>query len=114
MQKTSLKYVGPRPYKSTDHVTGETVSVAAGDVVALSNEKASQVLRDFPANWQPFGPLSSIAPATPPAQTAHAPIVSPEAPVVPPAPPSVPAAPTPAPAPARAPKPAPRKKPGRR
>jgi hypothetical protein len=50
MQKTSLKYVGPRPYKSTDHVTGETVSVAAGDVVALSNEKASQVLRDFPAS----------------------------------------------------------------
>lgn len=100
MQQTRLKYVGLRPYKSTDHVTGATVSVVAGAEVHLSPAKAAQVLKDFPASWQVLD--APVAP-TPPIVSPPAPVVSPAPPVVPP---EAPAAPPP-------PKAA-RKKPGRR
>lgn len=102
MEKTRLKYQGPGTYKSTDHVTGATIAVTAGVEILLSVEKARQVLRDFPTQWERLDAVAlapAAIPAAPVPQPAAppAPIVSPAAPVVSPEPPAVSPAPKPAP-----------------
>ncbi len=100
--KVTVEFVGPGMYKSTDHVTGATIAVKAGDVVVLSAQKAGQVLRDFPKEWRRVAGAADPAPA---------PATSPAVVVPPPAAPPPPPLETTAPAPKAAPK---KKAPGRR
>ena len=52
MDKVKLKHLGDG-YRGVDPVTKtDVVAVAYGDVVAVSPEKAEQMLADFPEEWE--------------------------------------------------------------
>ena len=61
MEKLTLKYIG-NGYRGRDHVTGQEVLCTNGADVAVSAEKAAQLLKDFPKNFSRVGEAEAPKP----------------------------------------------------